>query len=73
LILDEYDKYIEELTPAIEKTRPFIKTLIMVSHTAPNHAERTLRQFFAHGRELFFHKHPDKGSFTVQVTEQILW
>lgn len=73
LILDEYDKYVAEIAPAIERTEPFIKTLIMVSHTAPQDAERTLRQSFAHGRELFLQKHPGNDSFTVQVTEQTLW
>ena len=73
LILDEYDKYVAEVTPAIEKTDAFITTLIMVSHTAPDDAERTLRRTFTHGRELFLHKHRNNGSFSVQVTERVLW
>ena len=73
LILDEYDKYVAEVAPAIEKTDAFIETLVMVSHTAPEEAERALRHTFTHGRELFLQKHRDNGSSTVPVTERILW
>ncbi|HKK33604.1 MAG TPA: hypothetical protein VJ934_08600 [Desulfomicrobiaceae bacterium] len=73
LILDEYDKYVAEVAPAVEKTGAFIETLIMVSHTAPEDAEQTLRHTFSHGRELFLHKHRNTGTSHVQVTERVLW